>query len=76
MSTQNLIALFLGILFLIISSWMLFTFHKFNKILSSKVIEKSGLSYNYIKNGYIVSIICTIFAILTTIILSINLYLN
>lgn len=76
MSTQNLIALFLSILFLIISSWMLFTFYKFNKILNNNVIQKSGLSYNYIKNGYIFSIICTIFAILTSIILSINLYLN
>jgi len=80
MNVQNLLALFLSILFLIISCWMFITFRKLNKLVNkynndNDLIEACGLSSNYIKMGYIMSIITTIFAVITTIILSINLYL-
>lgn len=80
MNVQNLLALFLSILFLIISCWMFITFRRLNKLLNkynndNDLIEACGLSSNYIKMGYIMSIISTIFAIITTIILSINFYL-
>lgn len=80
MNVQNLLALFLCILFLIISCWIFITFRKLNKVVNkynndNDLIEACGLSSNYIKMGYIMSIITTIFAVITTIILSINLYL-
>lgn len=81
MNVQNLLALFLSILFLIISCWMFITFRRLNKLLNkynnndNDLIEACGLSSNYIKMGYIMSIISTIFAIITTIILIINFYL-
>lgn len=80
MNVQNLLALFLSILFLIISCWMFITFRRLNKLLNkynndNDLIEACGLSSNYIKMGYIMSIISTIFVIITTIILSINFYL-
>lgn len=80
MNVQNLLALFLSILFLIISCWMFITFRRLNKLVNkynndNDLIEACGLSSNYIKMGHIMSIITTIFAIITTIILSINLYL-
>lgn len=80
MNVQNLLALFLSVLFLIISCWMFITFRRLNKLLNkynndNDLIEACGLSSNYIKMGYIMSIISTIFVIITTIILSINFYL-
>lgn len=80
MNVQNLLALFLSILFLVISFWMFITFQKINKQLSkynndTEIIKACGLSSKYIKTGYIMSIITTIFAVITSVILSVNLYL-
>jgi len=81
MIIANLISLFLCILFLLLSSWMFSTFYRLNKLSNKydndKDIEKNCyLSFKYIKTGYIMSTISVIFAIITMVILSINLYIN
>jgi ABC-type phosphate transport system permease subunit len=80
MNIQSLLSLFLSILFLIISFWMFITFRKVNKLLSkynndTELIKACGISSKYIKIGYIMSIITTIFSIIITLILSVNLCL-
>lgn len=81
MKVTNLISLFLSILFLLLSSWMFTTFYRLDKLSkkceNDKELEsKCSLSYTYIKTGYIMSTISVIFAIITMVILSINLYIN
>ena len=60
---------------------MFSTFYRLNKLSNKydndKDIEKNCyLSLKYIKTGYIMSTISVIFAIITMVILSINLYIN
>lgn len=69
MNIQSVIALLLAILFLLLSVWNLNTFNKL-KLNKDKNLELS------VKTGYMVSIICIVFAVIVMIILSINVYMT
>jgi uncharacterized membrane protein YidH (DUF202 family) len=69
MNIQSVIALLLAILFLLLSVWNLNTFNKL-KLNKDKNLELR------IKTGYMVSIICIVFAVIVMIILSINVYMT
>lgn len=69
MNIQSVIALLIAILFLLLSVWNLNTFNKL-KLNKDKNLELT------VKNGYMVSIICIVFAVIVMIILSINVYMT
>ena len=69
MNIQSVIALLIAILFLLLSVWNLNTFNKL-KLNKDKNLELT------VKNGYMVSIICSVFAVIVMIILSINVYMT
>jgi uncharacterized membrane protein YidH (DUF202 family) len=70
MNIQSVLALLISILFLLLSVWNLNTFNKL------KSNENDKMTKNYVKTGYMLSIICSVFAVIVMIILSINVYMT